>query len=382
MQFIKAQHREKLVRLKEQAAALPLLQYVHELHLWIAASLAALLFASSMVTSLVFSGEKQEKQALESGQRAVLHIASGEVDGTPRHTKRTEATEPEGATPKVGSGGAKVSETFDGKEGLAAAPLDTITEQTDKGLVPTTGKDGTLPWKYYSRPHAAKEGRPMVALLFTNLGLSKPLTEEILKLPHTVTLSFSPYAADAKSWAKKARGIGFESLIDLPVEPSDFPISDPGPYGLLTKQDGPEMSSRLHWLLSRYPGYVGTLATANEKMTASLVAMRPVLMELTARGVLFIYKKTEKNTELADFIVKQKMLAIGADMVADENLSPASIIKQLNTLAEKAKANGHAIAILHAYPPSMKAVSIWAESAEKMGIDIVPVSAIGKKVFP
>ncbi len=352
--------------------------HVNGFYLWLACTLCAVLATSSLVHRLIQTGELYSLRAMDAGQRVVYHLAAGEVDGTPRHTKH-EAEVKSANTEKA----AAADEPFVGREGLAAAPLDSIVEQAEKGMLPVAGRDGTLAWKYYGRPYTPpKVARPMVAILVTNLGLSRPLTEEVLKLPHTMTLSFSPYASDSKNWAKKARGEGFESLIDLPMEPVDFPISDPGRYGLLSTLEPAEMVVRLHWALSRYPGYVGAMATLNEKLTSNLTVMRAVLTELTARGVLFVYKKTPANVELASLIKTQNIIALGADAVIDEDLNPAMIRAQLNALEELARKQGYAIGIAHSYPSTARVLSIWNEDLQGKDIDIVPVSAIAKKIFP
>ncbi len=355
------------------------LTHINGVYVWALFTLGVIFCASSLINTLLFSHDALGRVALENGQRIIYHMGSGDIDGTPRHTKKEEDVI---SRPVVGEGGAVVSETFDGREGLAPAPLDTITEQTEKGLIPTAGKDGTLPWKYYARPYTPREGRPIVAIVLTNLGLSRPMTEEALKLPHDITLSFSPYASDARNWAKRARGEGYESMIDLPLEPANFPISDPGPYGLLTSLEPAETSSRLHWILSRYPGFVGTLASLDEKMTVNISAMRNVLTELTARGVVFIYRKTAQNAELANFIRTQNLLAIGADAVLDDEITPDAITQQLDALAEIARTQGYAIGLARSYPPTQRALELWMEELDKKGVDVVPLSAVAKKVFP
>lgn len=355
------------------------LKHINSVYVWALFTLGVIFYASSLINALLFSNEALGREALEKGQRVIYHVTSGDIDGTPRHTKKEEDII---AKPIIGEGGAVVSETFDGKEGLAPAPLDTITEQTEKGLIPTAGKDGTLPWKYYARPFTPKEGRPIVAIVITNLGLSKPMTEEAMKLPHDITLSFSPYASDARNWARRARGEGYESMIDLPLEPSNFPISDPGPYGLISSLEPAELSSRLHWILSRYPGFVGTLASLDEKMTGNIGAMRNLLTELTARGVLFIYRKSEQNAELANFIKTQNLLALAADAVIDEEITPAAITQKLDALAEIAKTQGYAVGLARSYPPTQRALELWVEELDKKGVDVAPISAVAKKAFP
>ncbi len=334
---------------------------------WTLATVACGLLILSFVSKIFFANHILAQQAFDSGQRIIIHISSGEVEGNPRHTKNEESAD---ATPIIG------------KEGLAPAPLSSITEQSDKGLVPVAAKDGTLPWKYYARPYDIKEKRPLVAIVFTNLGLSKSLTEDVLKLPHNFTLGFSPYAGDAKAWTRKARESGFESLVDIPLEPEEYPLSDPGPYGLIEDLSSNETAARLHWVLSRFPGYVGVLGSADEKLTANVNAMRPALTELTARGVLFLYLKTPKNTGLADFIKSHALYALGVDTVIDAEISTSAIEKQLQDLTELAKKQGTAIGIAHSYPPTIEALAEWSGSLAAQGVELAPVSAVALRTFP
>ena len=81
-------------------------------------------------------------------------------------------------------------------------------------------------------------------------------SEEALKLPHEFTLGFSPYAGDTGKWAVKARAEGFESVVDLPMQTEEYPISDPGSYGLLEDLSPDENISRLHSVLMPFPGFI------------------------------------------------------------------------------------------------------------------------------
>ena len=46
-------------------------------------------------------------------------------------------------------------------------------------------------------------------------------------------------------------------LLQVPMEPFDYPDNDPGPQTLLTSLDAGQNIDRLHWLMSRFQGYVG-----------------------------------------------------------------------------------------------------------------------------
>ena len=57
--------------------------------------------------------------------------------------------------------------------------------------------------------------------------------------------------------AARARNDGHELLLQIPMEPFDYPDNDPGPQTLLTSLDAGQNIDRLHRLMSRFQGYVG-----------------------------------------------------------------------------------------------------------------------------
>lgn len=343
---------------------------------WRAACMLVALAVLGMCSQLVFSGRQLAKSAVETGQRAVVHIASGDVDGNDRHTPHAVVYDaPVASTSPSG----KPVPAEEDREALAEAPLSTLTEPSDRGLIPAAARDGTLAWKYYARPFTP--AHPMITIIFTNMGLSRPLTEDALGLPHDIDFSFSPYAGDGRNWIQKARAQGFEALIDLPLEPKNYPLSDPGPYGLLAGLPPPELEARLHWLLSRFSGFIGTLSF-NEKLTANADAIRPLLNELTTRGLVFVYQKTPENAPLAPFIKEHAFRALGADLVIDEEITRAAIDHQLQALIDIARRQGYAIGIAHAYPPTIQAITEWKDTLAAQGVELAPLSAIAKKAFP
>lgn len=357
---------------------------------WSAATGFLLFIGVAIVARIFLAGGNLSAHAIETGQRVLIHVESGEVEGNARHTQAVEpavsATTPDTTTPVTSPTGTETPTTpptTASNEGLAPAPFAAISLQTDKGIVPITAKDGTLPWKYYARPYKVT-GRPMVAIAITHLGLNKPLTEDTLTLPHGFTLSFSPYASDARKWASTARDAGFETMVDLPMQSTDYirTGADPGPHGLLDSLNTDETNTRLTWVLSRFPGFVGMLAPDDENLTSNLPFITPAMIQVTGHGVLFIYRKTPKNAALADAIKTHKFYALGIDAVIDEDIAPGPIDKQLDSLTELAKSQGYAIGFAHSYPPTVDALKRWAAELDAKGVDLVPVSAIGMKAFP
>src|SRR3546814_12345072 len=102
-----------------------------------------------------------------------------------------------------------------------------LTERTPRGPVPKIGSDGRQPWTAHARPVTAPANRPRIAIVLHDMGLNQQLTLLAAeRLPPEISFSFNPYAQDLKPMVERARTIGHEALLDLPMEPFDYPSSD------------------------------------------------------------------------------------------------------------------------------------------------------------
>ena len=102
------------------------------------------------------------------------------------------------------------------------------------------------------------------------LGIGASATgDAIAKLPKTVTLAFTPLRERSSRWVGRARSAGHEILLQLPMEPFDYPDNDPGPQTLLTNFAAAQNIDRLHWFLSRFQGYVGVTNFMGGRFTSN-----------------------------------------------------------------------------------------------------------------
>ena len=194
-------------------------------------------------------------------------------------------------------------------------------------------------------------------------------------------LAFSPYVGDVKKWANKSRAEGFETMIDLPMQADDYPLSDPGQFALLEDANPNENSARMRTVLNKFSGFVGVAAPINEKLTRNLDFIRPYLLELNKRGVLFTYLKTPQNATIAELAKSRSLYVLGIDQVIDSEISRGAIESQLQSLVDLAKKQGYAIGIAHSYPPTTEALGRFSDGISTQGVDLVPVSAIAAKNF-
>jgi polysaccharide deacetylase 2 family uncharacterized protein YibQ len=243
--------------------------------------------------------------------------------------------------------------------------------------LPIIAPDGTTVAQAYARPFPKEENRPRVAIIVTDLGLSKEATEAaIAKLPPEVTLAFSPYADRLPDWIKKARAAGHEVLIGLPLEPENFPTRDPGPFGLLSFLAAEENVKRLDAVLGRGVGYVGILAAMGGKFLGDAEALKTVLKALKDRGLLFVDNGLATKSATGTVGAEMGLPFAVADVWLDDRAFRTAIDARLFKAEELAKANGKSLAIASAKPVSFERIMAWHATLEGKGVVVAPVSAV------
>ncbi len=259
--------------------------------------------------------------------------------------------------------------------GAALLADPALTENTSQGPLPRIADDGRRPMTAYAAPAAA--GKFRIAIVVSGLGISASATRAALDgLPPAVTLGFAPYAEDVAGWVGQARGKGHEVVLEVPMEPYDFPDSDPGPHSLSSGQDEDANVPRLTWALSRFTGYAGVTNLLGQRFLSDADALSPMLTYLSRRG-LYFFDNGAAAQSVAPLVAGQ----IGAPMVQsgtaiDTIQTALEIDRRLSELETAARANGSAVGAAFLYPVSVARIAAWAKGLQSRGFVLVPVSAI------
>lgn len=258
-----------------------------------------------------------------------------------------------------------------------------LLEETEHGSIPRMSATGETPFTAYapsSPTLAAVSGKPMIAVIVTGLGLNQTGTASAIdSLPGNVTLAFAPYGAGLGATVGAARGAGHEVLLEVPLEPFDYPDSDPGPDTLLTGQAPRDNLDKLFTVMGKFGGYVGIINHMGARFTASAQDFGPVMEELGARGLGYV-DDGSSNRSVAPQLAAANQVEFGkADMSLDLNPARAPILDQLKLLEQKATDKGSAIGVISALPISVQTLAEWAKTAEDRGFTLVPVSALMQK---
>ncbi len=260
---------------------------------------------------------------------------------------------------------------------LAPAPDPALLSEGQNGRLPVIAPDGRRAWQVYARPFDGQGERPRIAIMLAGLGLSQSATKAaIQQLPGAVTLGFAPYARGLEAWMNEARAAGHEVFLELPMEPFDYPDSDPGPHTLLTTLGDSDNIDRLDWLLSRTAGYVGVTNFMGDKFTSSPESLGPVLEALRDRGLMFLDARTSRESVAGDLATQIELPRALNNRFLDNEASRIAIDARLLELEEIAKSVGYAVGIGFPYPVTLERIARWSATLEAKGITLAPMSAL------
>ena len=257
---------------------------------------------------------------------------------------------------------------------LSSVPVAALIENGPYGPLPRVGADGTRPLDAYARPPEAAKGAARVAIVIGGVGIDADGSRQAIALPGPVTLALAPYGPALKATMAEARAGGHELLLQIPLEPFNYPSNDPGPYTLTVNATAAKNLDRLHWLMSRVTNYVGVVNYLGARFTGEADAMKPVLADIGKRGLLYLDDGSSARSRAVELAGDTPVLR--ADVVLDADLTPAAIDRQLDQLRAIARQRGYAIATGSAFSATIDRVAAFAQAAADRGVTIVPLSSL------
>lgn len=229
--------------------------------------------------------------------------------------------------------------------------------------------------------HGAVEVKGRLALIIDDYGADRSLSRLFADLPGTFTAAIRPNLPGAEAWAKEAAQAGMEVLLNLPMEPRDYPTRTAGDDAILVDLSGREIRSRLDNAL----GKVGTVKGVKTYLGGLAVedrdVMRPVLEEMKKRGLFFVdasHSAYSTVPELARELDVPVYLVTSASEV-DEGKSEASRITiRFEDLARKCRAQRYAVGIIHAHEATHAVLARELPRLAREGILVMGLSEVMK----
>lgn len=261
---------------------------------------------------------------------------------------------------------------------VAHIPDRALLEDSSDGPLPIRAADGRRPFDVYARPWSGARGA-RIAIVIGGLGVSQTGTQQAIEsLPPEITLAFASQGNSIGRWMQEGRRTGHEIIMQVPLEPFDYPNVNPGRH-TLTVDAAPDANiQNLLWTLSRTTNYTGVMNYMGARFTSDAQAMQPFMTELGKRGLLYLDDGTSARSVAPELAKESGVPFVAADAVIDVAQDRNAILEKLDQLERTARAKGFAVGTGSAFNVTVDAVRSWAAEARRRGIEIVPISAVAQ----
>ena len=228
-----------------------------------------------------------------------------------------------------------------------------VPELPYEELEPRPPKEIFIPQAPPSRPETAVKPKPefpKIAIVIDDLGYDRPIAQEFIDFQAPLTLSFLPQAPHAKEMASLAREKGKETLLHLPMEPLDYPRTNPGPGALLLSMSANEIIQIINNDFKEFPFVPGANNHMGSRFTENREKMA-VVLESLRKGICFSWTALPLPIRWSrpwpeDLGVKY----LQRNIFLDNEVAEGPIRQQLEKLIQLAQARGFAVGCGHPYP--------------------------------
>ncbi len=183
----------------------------------------------------------------------------------------------------------------------------------------------------------------------------------------------------SRNWPNTPAPNSHEVLLQTPMEPFDYPDNDPGPQTLLTSLTPAQNIDRLHWLMSRFQGYVGIDSFMGARFTATEPALTPVLHDTAKRGLIFVdgsgsTAASPARSPAARTCRSPRPISFSTRC----RRRSRSIARSPGSSSSRAKAAPPS-AFATAQPGTIERIAEWAKKVETRGFVLVPITMVAVK---
>ena len=228
-----------------------------------------------------------------------------------------------------------------------------VLELPYEELEPQPPKEILIPKPHPTSPETSfKPSRelPKIAIVIDDLGYDRHIAQEFIDFQAPLTLSFLPQAPHAKEMALLAREKGKETLLHLPMEPLDYPRTNPGPGALLISMSANEIMQIIENDFNNFPFVPGANNHMGSRFTENREKMAVVLESLKKRNLFFLDSLTTAQSVVPALAEDLGVKYIQRNIFLDNEVAEGPIRQQLEKLIQVAQARGFAVGCGHPYP--------------------------------
>jgi len=224
-------------------------------------------------------------------------------------------------------------------------------------------------------PLPERLARPKVGIIIDDLGYDSSLAHAFMALDIPLTLSLLPFTPKSRAIAQRARRVGCETMLHLPMEPIGYPSVNPGEGVLLVSMDKETILEVLNDDLQQTPFVVGANNHMGSRFTEDAEKMAIVLEALRKKGLYFVDSRTNSGSVAFKTAQKMALKAAKRDIFLDNDLSEDALKIQMERLLSLARHRGRAIGIGHPHQETLGLLKKY-QSVLTDETEVVPISRL------
>ena len=221
-----------------------------------------------------------------------------------------------------------------------------------------------------------------VAIVLDDMGVNVEQTEKALLLPPQITFAFLPYGRGTATQAQKAKDLGHEIMVHLPMEP--FPRKgdehgsyqiDPGPNALFINLPASEIATRTEVnLKDLLPLVVGVNNHMGSRFTGYRDGMKTVLDITQKYGLFFMDSVTTGKSQVKAAAEGMSLPILERNIFIDHFSDKERLERALARIEKYANSHRNVIAIGHPHQSTLDALNAWIPTLAEKNIHLVPIT--------
>ena len=168
-----------------------------------------------------------------------------------------------------------------------------------------------------------------------------------------------------------------EIILHLPMEPQDYPDTDPGRLAIMKGMSRNEIEVVVEQALGSMPGVTGVNNHMGSAATADKKTMKDLMEVLRGRGLFFLDSKTTSRSVAAAAARSEGIPTLENRIFLDQKVTTADVVRRnLDLLVRAARSSAYAVGICHPYPETLAVLKAELPKYAEQGIRFVTLSEL------
>lgn len=211
-----------------------------------------------------------------------------------------------------------------------------------------------------------------VSIIIDDIGYSRRYGEAIVDLDERLTLSILPFTPFSQHFSDLGRASGNEIMLHLPMESMSNQLASD--TQLEVSMGKGQFSKMLARNLAAFEGYTGINNHQGSRMMKDARRLEWLMGDIADESMFFVDSRTVGHSPANHIATRYGIPTVGRDIFLDDSSDEAEIKREFDRMITLALRNGHAVAIGHPRPATIRVLQRELPRLKALGIQVVPVT--------